>query len=61
MVNALKDSRIESRVMILSIHKGIMELLTTISKMNRKLEDDKVKGKGKMVNEEVNLGLNLGN
>ncbi|PWA34580.1 hypothetical protein CTI12_AA617720 [Artemisia annua] len=60
MVNALKESRIEFRVMLLSIHEGIMELLTTMSKMNRKLEDDKVKGKGKMVKEEFNLGINLG-
>ena len=60
MVNALKESRIEFRVMLLSIHEGIMELLATMSKMNRKLEDDKVKGKGKMVKEEFNLGINLG-
>ncbi|PWA43631.1 hypothetical protein CTI12_AA533820 [Artemisia annua] len=60
MVNSIKESRIESRVMLLSIHEGIMELLTTISKMNRKLEDDKVKGKGKMVKKEDSLGLNLG-
>ncbi|PWA63122.1 hypothetical protein CTI12_AA357470 [Artemisia annua] len=60
MVNALKESRIESRVMLLSIHEGIMELLSTISKIDRKLEDDKVKGKGKMVKKEVSLGLNLG-
>ncbi|PWA87521.1 hypothetical protein CTI12_AA129380 [Artemisia annua] len=60
MVNALKESRIESRVMLLFIHEGIMELLTTISKMNRKLEDDKVKAKGKMVKKEDSLGLNLG-
>ena len=60
MVNALKESRIEFRVMLLSIHEGIMELLATMSKMNRKLEDDKVKGKGKMVKEEFNLGTNLG-
>ena len=60
MVNALKESRIEFRVMLLSIHKGIMELLATMSKMNRKLEDDKVKGKGKMVKEEFNLGIKLG-
>ena len=49
MVNALKESRIEFKVMLLSIHEGIMELLATMSKMNRKLEDDKVKGKEKMV------------
>jgi hypothetical protein len=61
MVNALKDLRIMSRVMLLSIHEGLMELLATISKMNRKLEGDKVKGKGKMVKEEVNLGLHLEN
>ncbi|PWA99516.1 hypothetical protein CTI12_AA005940 [Artemisia annua] len=60
MVNALKESRIESRVMLLSIHEGIMELLTTISKMNRKLEDDKVKRKGKTVKKEDSLRLNLG-
>ena len=60
MVNALKESRIEFRVMLLSIHEGIMELLATMSKMNRKLEDDKVKGKGKIVKEEFNLGTNLG-
>ena len=60
MVNALKESRIEFRVMLLSIHEGIMELLATMSKMNRKLEDDKVNGKGKIVKEEFNLGTNLG-
>ncbi|PWA43187.1 hypothetical protein CTI12_AA538090 [Artemisia annua] len=61
MVNALKESRIEARVMLLSIHEGIVELLTTISKVNRKLEDDKLKGKGKMVKEGNKLGSNLGN
>ncbi|PWA83780.1 hypothetical protein CTI12_AA164720 [Artemisia annua] len=61
MVNALKESRIEARVMLLSIHEGIMELLTTLSKMNRKLEDDKIIGKGKMVKKEASLDLDLGN
>ena len=61
MVNALKESRIETRAMILSIHEGIMELLTTISMINRKLEDDKLKGKGKMMNDAITLGSNLGN
>ena len=60
MVNALKESRIEARVMLLSIHEGIMELLTTMSKMNRKLEDDKMKGNGKMVKKEANLDLDIG-
>ena len=46
--------------MLLSIHEGIKELLTTMSQMNRKLEDDNVKGTGKMVKEEFNLGINLG-
>ena len=59
MVTALKESRIEFRVMLLSIHEGIIELLHTISKINRKLEDDKVKGK--KVKQEGNLGINLGN
>ena len=61
MVNALKDARIEARVMLLSIHEGLMELLTTMSKMNRKLEDDKMKRNGKMVRKEGNLDLDLGN
>ncbi|PWA88201.1 hypothetical protein CTI12_AA122700 [Artemisia annua] len=61
MVNALKESRIEARVMLMSIHEGIMELLATMSKMNRKLEDDKMKRNGKMVKKEANLDLDLGN
>ncbi|PWA83815.1 hypothetical protein CTI12_AA060640 [Artemisia annua] len=61
MVNALKESRIEARVMLISIHEGIMELLTTMSKMNRKLEDDKMKRNGKIVKKEANLDLDLGN
>ncbi|GJW58061.1 hypothetical protein Tco_0104792 [Tanacetum coccineum] len=49
MMNALKEERIESREMLLSIHHSLKMLLDIISKMNRKLEDERIKrdGKGK--------------
>ncbi|GJW90141.1 hypothetical protein Tco_0167694 [Tanacetum coccineum] len=43
MMNALKEPRIESREMLLSIHHSLKMLLDIISKMNRKLEDENVK------------------
>ncbi|GJZ75927.1 hypothetical protein Tco_0640392 [Tanacetum coccineum] len=43
MMNALKEARMESRQMILSIHHGLEMLLDIISKMNKKLEDEKIK------------------
>ncbi|GKD85035.1 hypothetical protein Tco_1356189 [Tanacetum coccineum] len=52
MMNALKEARIKSREMLLSIHHSLRMLLDIISKMNRKLEDEKIKrndkGKEKM-------------
>ncbi|GJR83831.1 hypothetical protein Tco_0154616 [Tanacetum coccineum] len=52
MMNALKETRMELREMLLSIHHGLKMLLDIISKMNRKLEDEKIrvndKGKGKV-------------
>ncbi|GJT63028.1 hypothetical protein Tco_1006561 [Tanacetum coccineum] len=52
MVNALKEARMKSREMLLSIHHNPKMLLDIISKMNRKLEDEKIKmndkGKGKV-------------
>ncbi|GKA97569.1 retrovirus-related pol polyprotein from transposon TNT 1-94 [Tanacetum coccineum] len=43
MMNALKEARIESREMLLSIYHSLKMLLDIISKMNRKLEDEKIK------------------
>nr|GEY90056.1 hypothetical protein [Tanacetum cinerariifolium] len=43
MMNALKEARIESREMLLSIHHSLKIHLDIISKMNRKLEDEKIK------------------
>ncbi|GKA48458.1 hypothetical protein Tco_0741416 [Tanacetum coccineum] len=43
MTNALKKVRMESREMLLSIHHSLKMLLDIISKLNRKLEDEKVK------------------
>ncbi|GJR59938.1 hypothetical protein Tco_1502100 [Tanacetum coccineum] len=43
MMNALKEARLESREMLLSIHHNLKMLLDIISKMNRKLEDEKIK------------------
>ncbi|GJZ45395.1 retrovirus-related pol polyprotein from transposon TNT 1-94 [Tanacetum coccineum] len=39
----IKEERMESREMLLSIHHSLKMLLDIISKMNRKLEDEKVK------------------
>ncbi|GJS81229.1 hypothetical protein Tco_0747770 [Tanacetum coccineum] len=49
MINALKEARMASRDMLLSIHHSLKMLLDIISKMNRKLEDEKIKmnNKGK--------------
>ncbi|GJW15853.1 hypothetical protein Tco_0019986 [Tanacetum coccineum] len=41
MMNALKEARMESREMLLSIHHRLKMLLDIISKMNKKLEDKK--------------------
>ncbi|GKB18674.1 hypothetical protein Tco_0852597 [Tanacetum coccineum] len=53
MMNALKEARMKSREMLLSIHHSLKMLLDIISKMNRKLEDEKIKmndkGKGKFL------------
>ncbi|GKD97860.1 hypothetical protein Tco_1381757 [Tanacetum coccineum] len=43
MMNALKEARIESREMLLSIYYSLKMLIEIISNMNRKLEDDKIK------------------
>ncbi|GJR80374.1 hypothetical protein Tco_0151159 [Tanacetum coccineum] len=43
MMNALKEARIKSREMLLSIHRSLKMLLEIISKMKRKLEDEKIK------------------
>ncbi|GJW71792.1 hypothetical protein Tco_0128709 [Tanacetum coccineum] len=43
MMNALKEAIMESREMLLSIHHSLKMLLEIISKMNRKLEDEKIK------------------
>ncbi|GKB17475.1 hypothetical protein Tco_0851398 [Tanacetum coccineum] len=52
MMNALKEARMESRERLLFIHYSLKMLLDIISKMNRKLEDEKIKmndkGKGKV-------------
>ncbi|GJU44769.1 retrovirus-related pol polyprotein from transposon TNT 1-94 [Tanacetum coccineum] len=53
MMNALKEARMESSEMLLSIHHSLKMLLDIISKMNRKLEDEKVKRNDKG-NEKVN-------
>ncbi|GJZ61344.1 zf-CCHC domain-containing protein [Tanacetum coccineum] len=51
MMNGLKESRMESTEMLLSIHHGLKMPLNIISKMNKKLEEEKIKmndkGKGK--------------
>ncbi|GJY15502.1 retrovirus-related pol polyprotein from transposon TNT 1-94 [Tanacetum coccineum] len=47
MMNDLKEARMKSREMLLSIHHSLKMLLEIISKMNRKLEDEKVKKKDK--------------
>ncbi|GJY25884.1 retrovirus-related pol polyprotein from transposon TNT 1-94 [Tanacetum coccineum] len=43
MMNALKEARMKSREMLLSIHHSLKMLLDIISNMNRKLEDEKIK------------------
>ncbi|GJV65992.1 hypothetical protein Tco_1476820 [Tanacetum coccineum] len=43
MMNTIKEARMESREMLLSIHYSLKMLLDIISKMNRKLEDGKIK------------------
>ncbi|GKC53135.1 hypothetical protein Tco_1075880, partial [Tanacetum coccineum] len=43
MMNAFKESRVESREMLLSIHHSLKMLLDIISKMNKNLEDEKIK------------------
>ncbi|GKB42809.1 copia protein, partial [Tanacetum coccineum] len=43
MMNALKEAKMKSREMVLSIHHSLKILLEIISKMNRKLEDEKIK------------------
>ncbi|GKE38800.1 hypothetical protein Tco_1462205, partial [Tanacetum coccineum] len=43
MMNALKEARMESREMLLSIHHSLQMLLEIISKINRKLKDEKIK------------------
>ncbi|GJV50285.1 hypothetical protein Tco_1440497 [Tanacetum coccineum] len=43
MMNALKEARMESREMLLSIHHSLNMLLDIISKINRKLKDEKIK------------------
>ncbi|GJT51780.1 hypothetical protein Tco_0977937 [Tanacetum coccineum] len=53
MMNALKEERTESREMLLSIHHSLTMLLDIISKMNRKLEDEKIKRNDKEM-EKVN-------
>nr|GEU79953.1 hypothetical protein [Tanacetum cinerariifolium] len=54
MMTALKEARMEPREMLLSIHHTLKMLLDIISKMNRKLEDEKIqindKGKEKVNN-----------
>ncbi|GJZ38222.1 hypothetical protein Tco_0584413, partial [Tanacetum coccineum] len=47
MMNALKEARMESREMLLSIHHSLKMILDIISKMNRKLEDEKIKSNDK--------------
>nr|GEV49670.1 putative reverse transcriptase domain-containing protein [Tanacetum cinerariifolium] len=43
MMNDLIESRMESREMLLSIHHSLKRIIDIISKMNIKLEDDKIK------------------
>nr|GEW85138.1 hypothetical protein [Tanacetum cinerariifolium] len=43
MMSALKEARMESREMLMSIHHGLNMLLDIKSKMNRKLKDEKIK------------------
>ncbi|GJT71026.1 hypothetical protein Tco_1030312 [Tanacetum coccineum] len=43
MMNTINEARMESREMLLSIHYSLNMLLDIISKMNRKLEDEKIK------------------
>nr|GEV72945.1 hypothetical protein [Tanacetum cinerariifolium] len=43
MMNALKETRMKNREMFLSIHHSLKMLLDIISKMNIKLEDEKIK------------------
>nr|GEU74945.1 hypothetical protein [Tanacetum cinerariifolium] len=54
MMKALKEARMESREMLLSIQHSLKMLLDIISKMNKKLEDEKIKrndkGKEKLNN-----------
>ncbi|GKC52607.1 hypothetical protein Tco_1075352 [Tanacetum coccineum] len=57
MMNALKEERIESREMLLSIHHSLKMLLDIISKMNRKLEDERIKRDGKGKEKLTHLGL----
>ncbi|GJW27753.1 retrovirus-related pol polyprotein from transposon TNT 1-94, partial [Tanacetum coccineum] len=47
MMNALKEARMESREMLLSIHHSLKMLFDIISKMNIKLEDEKIKRNNK--------------
>ncbi|GKD68252.1 hypothetical protein Tco_1322342, partial [Tanacetum coccineum] len=43
MMNALKEAIMELREMLLSIRHSLKMLFEIISKMNRKLEDEKIK------------------
>ncbi|GJV69171.1 copia protein [Tanacetum coccineum] len=43
----MKKARMESREMLLSIHHSLKMILDIISKMNRKLEDEKIKSNDK--------------
>ncbi|GKC09216.1 hypothetical protein Tco_1000826 [Tanacetum coccineum] len=43
MMIALKEARMKSREMLLSFHHSIKMLLDIISKMNKNLEDEKIK------------------
>ncbi|GJZ84327.1 hypothetical protein Tco_0649666, partial [Tanacetum coccineum] len=43
MMNALKEARMKSRGMLLSFHHSIKMVLDIISKMNKNLEDEKIK------------------
>ncbi|GJV91513.1 hypothetical protein Tco_1539326 [Tanacetum coccineum] len=43
MMNALKEARMESRDMLLSIYHSLKMFLDIISKMKRKFEDEKIK------------------
>ncbi|GJY98318.1 hypothetical protein Tco_0515228 [Tanacetum coccineum] len=62
MMIALKEARMKSREMLLSFHHSIKMLLDIISKMNKNLEDEKIKmndkGKEKFPNGKLtNVGL----